>query len=135
VIVFDLKIVSVLYNTGSSILKLKFKQISVSDAGSFVAFNNYFGRISKIPNYCCASADPEALSKVKKGEAMFKKVSVCKYRMFEEMPGFVDVECLSIDGINSILETPLFVSACVCQIKEPSEEQTQMYEILQQSAT
>jgi len=106
VIVFDLKIVSVLYNTGSSILKLKFKQISVSDAGSFVAFNNYFGRISKIPNYCCASADPEALSKVKKGEAMFKKVSVCKYRMFEEMPGFVDFECLSIDGVYSILETP-----------------------------
>lgn len=106
VIVFNLKIVSVLYNTGSSIEKLKFKEIPVSDSGSMVAFEKFFGRISRIPNYCCSSADPEKLSKVKKGEASFKKVNFCKYRMFEEMPGFVDVECLSIDGVNSILEAP-----------------------------
>jgi len=104
--VFELKIVSVLYNTGSSIKQLKFKEIAISDTGSYKSFGNYFGRICKIPNYCCASADPEALSKIKKGESMFKKVNVCKYRMFEEMPGFVDFECLSIDGVYSILETP-----------------------------
>ncbi len=91
VIVFNLKIVSVLYNTGSSIEKLKFKEVSVSDPGSMIAFGKYFGIISKIPNYCCSSADPDALLKVKKGEASFKKVNFCKYRMFEEMPGFIDV--------------------------------------------
>ena len=131
VIVFNLKIVSVLYNTGSSIEKLKFKEILVSDPGTFITFGNFFGKISKIPNYCCSSADPDALSKVKKGEANFKKVNFCSYRMFEEMPGYIEVECLSLDGVNSVIETYQFVSACVCQVEKPSEEKTQMYEILQ----
>ncbi len=92
---------SVLYNTGSEIKSLKFEEIPIQH--SLYTFGNYFGRIIRIPFYCCTSADPQALKEIQAQEANLKKVNMCNYRMFVEMPGFVDVELISNDGMNSLL--------------------------------
>jgi hypothetical protein len=62
VIVYDLRIMSVLYNTGSEIKSLKFEEIPIQH--SLYTFGNYFGRIIRIPFYCCTSADPQALKEI-----------------------------------------------------------------------
>ena len=55
-------------------------------------------------------------------------------RNFEKLPGYVDVDILSGDSLNSVNLTPVKIAVAVCRIKEAPIEYFQTYKMIAQSS-
>ena len=52
----------------------------------------------------------------------------CKRRCFERLPGYVDVDLLSMDGLQNISLEPMKVAVPVCMCEQPDELSLILYE-------
>ena len=55
-------------------------------------------------------------------------------RNFEKLPGYVDVDILSGDSLNSVNLTPVKIAVAVCRLKEAPIEYYQTYKMIAQSS-
>jgi len=130
VLVKDNKIYRLLYNMGDSVKNLDFVEYRFN-LGDKIAIDNGmfdikpFAVITKIPICMLASKDKNKINNLVADEAKSHKLSFCTNRYFERLPGYIDLNIISQDYGQTLLDKPLEVAVPVCNCKklEAHEEQ------------
>lgn len=109
IIVADMKIFCILYNTGRSVEQVPFEEIR-RNVGDYVTFNDqmgsgksFFGQITHIPVCMIATPDKEGLTSVMQGQVKNHLAAHCVSRCFEKLPGYIDIQIESEDGMSNLL--------------------------------
>ena len=95
--------------------------------------NFQFCRITHIPYQMISSQNKQHVEDIVEGTCQNTPTAHCTARSFERLPGYVDIDLLSMNSLNSILDQPRKIAAVVCKIKPANENQLQMYQMMLQS--
>ena len=52
----------------------------------------------------------------------------CKMRCFERLPGYIDINLISMDGLQTISSEPMQVAVPACKCEEPDDMSLMLYE-------
>ena len=85
--------------------------------------------MAEIPFKICCAFEESDLPATQEGTSYDEIVS-CNARIFEELPGYITVECISNDSMISLIDAPKIFGVSVCLLEKPSEEQIQILEYL-----
>lgn len=122
VVVYSQMVVAILYDNGSAIEELAYEEISIPAPESIVTFGKFIGKVTRIPFKICCAFEECDLPSTQESKSHDEMMS-CNSRIFEELPGYITVECISKDDMASLLETPVFFGVAVCCLEKPSQEQ------------
>lgn len=62
-----------------------------------------FARIVNIPLAMMATKDKESLNGLEQGKTMYDMGGFCSKRSFERLPGYIDLQVLSLDNCTTLL--------------------------------
>jgi hypothetical protein len=102
VVVYDMKVFAILYDNGSVIERLAFQEISIPAPDTIVTFGKFVGKVSKIPFKICCAFEECYIPSHQESVSHDEMIS-CHARIFEELPGYITVECISKDNMAHIL--------------------------------
>ena len=57
----------------------------------------------------------------------------CQKRCFERLPGYIDMDLISMDGLQTVSDEPMQVSVPACKCEEPDDMSLMLYESHMQS--
>jgi hypothetical protein len=80
------------------------------------------GRVTNIP-ICMIACEPSAVvlrDSLQEGQVANYLLIHCPHRRFEKLPGYVDVDVLSTDNLNSVSETPMKAAIACCSLQQAS---------------
>ena len=130
ILVYDMKVKAVLYNTGASIESINFKEMRIhcngTDGKDFINVQHLsrrkFGRVTHIPIAMLAAKNQATIDHLEAGLVKNEMAVHCEARCFEKLLGYIDVDVLSTDGLCSIKTPPERIAVAVCKIEPASSE-------------
>ena len=133
ILIHNMKVWAVLYNTGSSIESIKFQEIRVVTGKedyikiekSPVKFE--FGQITNIPLAMLSTPNKQHIETLVQGMVNNELTVHCEGRNFEKLPGYVDVDILSGDNLNTVNGKPVKIAAAICKLEVAPPEYYQTY--------
>ena len=57
----------------------------------------------------------------------------CEGRNFEKLPGYVDVDVLSSDSLNTVNGKPIKIAAAICKVLPAPASYFETYQVIKQS--
>ena len=129
---------TILFNGSDGIIELPFKAKSFREGQTIMltgeeefGHNTVIAEIKKIPACMCASLDEHRLSLVPTDDqCKTAPLSLCNYRIFEKLPGLVDVRVLSIDNATTLYEGDYEFSIPICRFEPVTSFQLENIEKL-----
>ena len=52
----------------------------------------------------------------------------CERRCFERLPGYIDLNLISMDGLQTVSQEPMKIAVPVCKLEAPDEMSLMLYE-------
>ena len=89
-----------------------------------------FGKITQIPLAMLSTTNKQHIESLAQGTVKNDLTYHCMSRNFEKLPGYVDVDILSGDSLNSVNLTPVKIAVAVCRLKEAPIEYFQTYKMI-----
>jgi hypothetical protein len=134
VLVRDMAVARIMYNTGSSIETCPFEEFRVQEGDLMVVTDASMGggidkvvcRVTKVPvgNIACEESATHLRDSLAEGTVENPLTSHCMNRHFNELPGYVDVNVLSHDGLTTVNPEafPCAISCCNLKSADPCLE-------------
>ena len=137
ILVKNLTIFEILYNTGSSVETIPFEEIRFTVGEKYLikgvedlSPSPMFAIIKDIPLQMLSCAEQyrgfaDTLQESKTKHFMFGQ---CQRRCFERLLGFVDLEIWSMDGLNTVSDEAFQVAIQACKLEIPDDMSLMLYE-------
>ena len=137
ILVKNLTIFEILYNTGSSVETIPFEEIRFTVGEKYLikgvedlSPSHMFAIIKDIPLQMLSCAEQyrgfaDTLQESKTQHFMFGQ---CQRRCFERLLGFVDLEIWSMDGLNTVSDEAFQVAIPACKLEIPDDMSLMLYE-------
>ena len=137
ILVKNLTIFEILYNTGSSVETIPFEEIRFTVGEKYLikgvedlSPSPMFAIIKDIPLQMLSCAEQyrgfaDTLQESKTQHFMFGQ---CQRRCFERLLGFVDLEIWSMDGLNTVSDEAFQVAIPACKLEIPDDMSLMLYE-------
>eukprot|EP00347_Sterkiella_histriomuscorum_P004825 403358945 len=140
ILVRNQQIFTILYNTGyGTVEEIPFNEIRLTEGQKFAVLKSnkldfsdktMLVEIEKIPISMMACLDKKKLQGLLPGQVRHNMNGFCADRCFERLPGFIDVNILSIDDCQSLLPEETKLAIPVCLLSDPDEFMLAQYSSL-----
>lgn len=137
ILVKNLTIFEILYNTGSSVEVVPFEEIRFTAGEKYLikgvddlSTEPMFATIKDIPlqMLSCAEQYRGFADTLEESKAQHYMFGHCQRRCFERLLGFIDLDIWSMDGLNSVSDEPFQVAVPACKCEMPDEMSLMLYE-------
>ena len=141
ILVHNMKIWAVLYNTGNSIEILKFQEIRISNGPEdYIQIEGedpldfQFGKVTQIPLAMLSTTNKQHIESLAQGTVSNDLSIHCMSRNFEKLPGYVDVDILSSDSLTSVNMSPVKIAVAICRLTPAPQDYYQTFKMIAQSS-
>ena len=136
-LVKNLAVHEILYNTGSSVEVVPFDEVRFELGAKYVVrgVNDLsemplFATVKSIPvqMLCCSEQYRAFANTLEESKADYFMFGHCQRRCFERLPGYIDLEVWSMDGLQTLNEEPFLVAVPACKLELPDDLSLMLYE-------